>query len=154
MNNNNILRRIHIILGLSNSETTAIFGLADFHLKQNHIDNCLKNVNEPGYEKFDDHELLAFLNGLIIYKRGKKEGLSPAVKVRISNNIIFTKLKIAFDLKTDDLLEIMVMADYPIGKLELSALFRKADNKHYRVCKDQILDSFLNGLELRYSPAN
>jgi uncharacterized protein YehS (DUF1456 family) len=151
MNNNDILQRIHKILGLGSSEMTLIFGLADFQLKKSNIDNWLLDINETGYEKFGDHELTVFLNGLISYRRGKKEGSVPVKEGRITNNLILKKLKIAFELETDDLMEIMELADSPIRKLELSALFRKADNKHYRVCKDQVLDSFICGLELKYS---
>ncbi len=62
------------------------------------------------------------------------------------------KLKIALNLKADDVLEIMNLADLRISKHELSAFFRRPDHKHYRDCKDQILRNFLHGMQLKYRP--
>ena len=67
--------------------------------------------------------------------------------------MIFMKLKIALNLKAEDVLEVLALADLRISKHELSAFFRKPDNKHYRECKDQILRNFLKGLQLKYRPA-
>ncbi|MGB1018964.1 MAG: DUF1456 family protein, partial [Chitinophagales bacterium] len=36
------------------------------------------------------------------------------------------------------------------SKHELSAFFRKPDQKQYRQCKDQFLRNFLYGMELKY----
>ena len=60
------------------------------------------------------------------------------------------KLKIALNLKAEDVLAIMNLAEFHLSKHELSAFFRKADHKHYRECKDQILRNFLKGLQLKY----
>ena len=68
----------------------------------------------------------------------------------MTNNIVFTKLKIALNLKAEDILEILVLVDFKLSKHELSALFRKPGNRHYRECKDQILRNFLKGLQLKY----
>jgi uncharacterized protein YehS (DUF1456 family) len=87
---------------------------------------------------------------LIIDKRGKKEGPQPKPEKHLTNNIIFRKLKIALDLKADDVLDILDLANLRISKHELSALFRRSDHKHYRICKDQILRNFLKGVQLKY----
>jgi len=87
---------------------------------------------------------------LINDKRGKKEGPQPEPEQRLTNNIIFRKLRIALDLKAEDVLEIMIMAGLRISKHELSAFFRRPDHKHYRECNDQILRNFLKGLQLKY----
>ena len=60
------------------------------------------------------------------------------------------KLKIALNLKAEDILEIMDLSDLHISKHELSAFFRKKDHKHYRNCKDQIFRKFLKGVQLKY----
>ena len=64
------------------------------------------------------------------------------------------KLKIALDLKSEDILEIMALAQFSISQHEISALFRRPDNKHYRLCKDQILRNFLKGVQRKYRPNN
>ncbi len=70
----------------------------------------------------------------------------------MTNNIIFRKIKIALDLKNEDVLNIMSLANLPISKHELSAFFRRVDHKHYRICKDQILRNFLAGVQAKYRP--
>ena len=62
------------------------------------------------------------------------------------------KLKIALNLKAEDVLEIMYLSDWRMSKHELSAFFRKPGHKHYRDCKNQILRNFLKGVQLKYRP--
>jgi uncharacterized protein YehS (DUF1456 family) len=150
MSNNDILRRIRYIFDLSDSQMIAIFALADYQATREQISDWLKKEDDPAYQKCSDAKFAIFLNGLINSKRGKKEGAQPEPEKRLTNNIIFTKLKIALNLKAEDICEIMTLANFPIGKPELSAFFRRPDHKHYRECKDQILRNFLKGAQLRY----
>jgi uncharacterized protein YehS (DUF1456 family) len=60
------------------------------------------------------------------------------------------KLKIALNLKADEVIDIMQAADFRMSKHELSAFFRKPEHKHYRECKDQILRHFLKGIQLKF----
>lgn len=150
MNNNEILKRVKNILHLENDEMVKIFTFSNLKINSDQINNWIKDVEESGYQKLADHHLIPFLNGVIDYKRGKKEDSVPRKEKRLSNNAIFMKLKIALDLKSDDILEIMSLADQPLRKVELSAFFRKPDNKHYRECKDQVLEGFFRGLEIKY----
>ena len=59
------------------------------------------------------------------------------------------KLKIAFNLQAEEVLDIMALSSFKISKPELSALFRKPENRQYRLCKDQILRNFLKGLQIK-----
>ena len=83
-------------------------------------------------------------------KRGRKEGRQPEPERRLNNNIVFMKLKIALNLKADDVLQIMGLAKFPISKGELSSFSRRPGHKHYRECKDQILRNFLKGMQFKY----
>ena len=150
MNNNDIFRRLQNIFNLDNKMIIEIFNFTNLKADNEQINNWLKNVDEPGYIKFGDHHLSPFLNGLIDYKRGQKEDSVSREEKRLTNNIIFTKLKIALDFKSDDILEIMSLADYPLRKLELSAFFRKPGNKHFRECRNDVLEGFFKGLEIKY----
>lgn len=150
MTNNDILRRIRYILDLSDAEMIAIFDSADCQVTREQVSDWLKKEDDPAYQKCGDPTFALFLNGLINSKRGKKEGAQPEPEKRLTNNIIFTKLKIALNLKAEDICEIMALAGLPIGKPELSAFFRRPDHKHYRECKDQILRNFLKGVQLKY----
>jgi uncharacterized protein YehS (DUF1456 family) len=152
MTNNDILRRIRYIFDISDSRMIALFGLAEHPVTREQISSWLKKDDEPGYLQCCDAELAIFLNGLIVDKRGKKEGPLPEPEPRLTNNIVFTKLKIALNLKADDVLEILAQVNLSMSKHELSAFFRKPGHKHYRDCKDQVLRNFLKGLQLRYRP--
>ncbi|WP_394348520.1 YehS family protein [Litoribacter populi] len=96
-----------------------------------------------------DKDLSAFLNGLIIDKRGKKDGEQPKPEKNLNNNQVFRKLKIALELKDEHILEILMLADFRFSKHELSALFRKPTQSQYRDCKDQVLRNFLRGLQVK-----
>jgi uncharacterized protein YehS (DUF1456 family) len=150
LTNNDILRRIRYIFDISDSKMIAVFGLADCQVTREQISDWLKKDDDPAFMKCSDAQLAIFLNGLIVDRRGKKEGAQPTPEQRLTNNIVFRKLKIALDLKAEDILEIMALSDMRISKHELSALFRKPGHKHYRECNDQILRNFLNGLQLKY----
>jgi uncharacterized protein YehS (DUF1456 family) len=150
MTNNDILRRIRYTFDFNDSKMIAIFGLAEHQVTRGQISDWLKKDDDPAYQECSDTQLAIFLNGLINDNRGKKEGQQPEPEKRLTNNIIFRKLKIALDLKSEDILEIMNLANYRISKHELSAFFRKRDHKHYRDCKDQILRKFLKGVQLKY----
>ena len=151
MTNNDILRRIRYTFNLDDSKMMALFGLADQPVTRAQISDWLKKDTDPAYQKCSDTQLAIFLNGLITYKRGKKEGRpQPEPERRLTNNLIFRKLKIALNLKDEDILAILDLAQMTMSKHELSAFFRKPDHKHYRDCKDQILRHFLKGLQLKY----
>ena len=150
--NNDILRRLRYTFDFSDSKMIAIFGAADLQVTREQISDWLKKEEDLAYQKFNDTKMAIFLNGLIIDKRGKKEGPLPKPEKRLTNNNIFMKLKIALNLKTEDVLEIMDLAHLSISKHELSAFFRKPGHKHYRECKDQILRNFLKGMQLKYRP--
>ena len=152
MTNNDILRRIRYTFDFNDSKMIAIFGLADHQVTREQISDWLKKDDDPAYQKCSDTQLAVFLNGLINDKRGKKEGPQPEPEKRLTNNIIFVKLKIALNLKAEDILEIMDLANLGISKHELSAFFRKPGHKHYRDCKGQILRNFLKGVQLKYRP--
>ena len=150
MTNNDILRRIRYTFDFSDSKMIAIFNLGDLEVTRGQVSDWLKKEDDPAYQNCTDIKLALFLNGLINDKRGKKEGPQPKPEKRLTNNIIFRKLKIALNLKADDVLDIMDLVNLHISKHELSAFFRKPDHKHYRACKDQILRSFLKGVQLKY----
>ena len=152
MTNNDILRRIRYAFDFGDSKMIAVFGLADLLVTRSQISDWLKKEDDPAFQECSDSQLAAFLNGLIHDRRGKKEGPQPEPEQVLTNNIIFRKLRIALDLKAEDILEIMGLTDVRISKPELSAFFRKPENRHYRTCKDQVLRNFLKGVQLKYRP--
>jgi len=150
MTNNDILRRVRYIFDLGDAKMMDIFDQANHPVTREQISDWLKKEDDPAYQNCSDTLLATFLNGLINDKRGHKEGEQPVPEKRLNNNIIFTKLKIALNLKADDILEILGLTGYRLSRHELSAFFRKQGHKHFRECKDQILRNFLKGLQLKY----
>ncbi|MGL4476148.1 MAG: DUF1456 family protein [Shewanella sp.] len=147
MTNNDVLCRVSQTFNLNELAISQIFSLADFAVVDGQVSSWLKNKEDDSFVELSDRELALFLNGFIDFKRGKRDGDEPRAVEKISNNVVFQKLRIAANLKAEDILEILQRADCSLSKHELNAFFRKPDNKHYRECKDQVLKSFLLGLE-------
>tara|TARA_R110002072_G_scaffold12295_1_gene53546 strand:+ start:13259 stop:13714 length:456 start_codon:yes stop_codon:yes gene_type:complete len=129
-----------------------IFSEADLTVTRSQVSDWLKKEEDESYMACEDKTLAYFLNGLINKLRGKKDGPSPAPEERLNNNLVLVKLKIALNLKAEDVIELMRLAGFVIGKAELSAFFRKKGHKHYKKCQDQILRNFLRGIQFDQRP--
>lgn len=150
MTNNDIFRRLRYLYNLSDDKMIALFKLANYDADKADIRNWLRKEDDFLIKDLKDKELAIFLNGLIIETRGKKEGPQPEPEDHLNNNIILRKLKIALNLKTDDILDLFALTDVKLSKHELSAFFRKPGHKSYRPCMDQYLRNFLNALQTKY----
>lgn len=150
MNNNDILRRIRYTFDYSDAKMIEIFASADLKVTRADVSNWLKKDDDPDFQGIYDLQFAAFLNGLINDKRGKREGEQPIPEKKLNNNIIFRKLKIALNLRDEDILAILKLVDMRVGKHELSAFFRNPTQKQYRPCKDQILRNFIHGMQIKY----
>ena len=91
MNQNDILRRVRYILDLDDSKMMSIFSLGGSEVTRAQVSDWLKKDDDPAYQQIEDLELATFLNGLIVEKRGKKDG--PQAK---------PEKQLQFDLLTDD----------------------------------------------------
>lgn len=152
MINNDVLRRLRYIFDLSDSKMMSLSSTAEQKVTRSQISDWLKKDDDPSQQKCNDASLAIFLNNFIDEKRGKREGPARAPEKRLSNNLIFMKLKIALNMQSEDVLEILALANFKLSKHELSAFFRKPGHKHYRECKDQILRNFLQGLQFKHRP--
>lgn len=150
MINNDILRRIRYCFDFDDTKMMSIFSLADYQVTRAQVSDWLKQEDDPAYQECSDTQLGAFLNGLINEKRGKKEGPAPVPDKRLTNNMVFMKLKIALNLKSEEVLELLALAGLHLSNNELSAFFRKPGHKNYRECKDQVLRNFLKGMQVKY----
>lgn len=146
MTNNDILRRIRFIFNFTDSKMISIFGLGGQAVSRAEVSDWLKKDEDPAWQQIYDKQLAVFLNGLITDQRGKKEGPQPVPEKRLNNNIILRKLKIALNLRDDDMIEMIGLGGKEISKHELSAFFRNPAQSQYRPCKDQVLRCFLQGL--------
>lgn len=149
MNNNDIFRRLRYLFNFNDSKIIEVFKLTDSIVSETEVTDWLKKDEDPEIKEMADQELAAFLNGLIIENRGKREGPLPEAEKELSNNMILKKLKTALDLKTDDILDLFELIDKKISKHELSAFFRSPDHSAYRPFMDQYLRNFLNALQTK-----
>jgi uncharacterized protein YehS (DUF1456 family) len=149
MTNNDVLRRIRYVFDFNDAKMIAIFALADLDVRRGHIIAWLVKDDDPAFEECKDHLLATFLNGLINDKRGKKEGPTPKPEWRLTNNVILMKLKIALNLQSEDMIEIMQLAGFTLSAPELSSFMRRPGHRNYRECKDQVLRNFLKGLQIK-----
>jgi uncharacterized protein YehS (DUF1456 family) len=67
----------------------------------------------------------------------------------LTNNNILRKLKIALNLKSEDILELFALIDKKVSKPELSSFFRNPDHSSFRPLLDQYLRNFLTALQLK-----
>lgn len=154
MTNNDIFRRIRYIFDYNDEKMIALFSLAETSVSRAEVSAWLKKDEDDGFDTLSDQQLATFLNGLIVDRRGPKDGAAPAVEDSINNNIIFRKLKIALDLKAEDILALLESVGSRISKHELSAFFRKPGHKHYRACNNQLLRNFLKAVQQRERPSS
>lgn len=145
MNNSELLFNIVQTLDISSDQIKEILNYGEIK-DDDVINSVLENCDNETFE--------AFLNGFIIYKRGKEED-KPGVKkkaplpikVRKSiNNVILKKLKIAFSLTNEDIVELFENEGVSMTKNELTTYFRKEGHKHYRRLEDYYLKNFLNAV--------
>ena len=152
MSNNDLLRTLRFTFDFNDFVMIELFGLGGLEVSREEVSNWLKKEEHEDFKPIYDKQLAAFLNGLIILKRGKKDDQIPVAEKSLNNNLILRKLKIALNLRDEDMLEIFALRNFRISKHELSAFFRNPSQHQYRECKDQILRNFLMGLQQKYRP--
>ncbi|MBM6616641.1 DUF1456 family protein [Bacillus suaedaesalsae] len=163
MENNDVLVRLRYALEIKNSEMAEIFKLGGKEVTVPEIVKILKKTEsedeEQNYElKCTNSMLDSFLNGFIIYKRGKQEPKpgqpatpEPSIKNNTNvNNIVLKKVKIALALTTEDMIETFKLAGLNVSKGELGAILRKEGHKNYKPCLDSFARAFLKGLAIKY----
>jgi len=152
--NNDILRRVRYTFDLKDGTMVDIFALADYVVTAEQVVGWLSKEEDSEFLKMTDRELAVFLNGFINFKRGKRDGQQPEPESRLNNNKVFQKLRIALNLKAEDILGILKLVDLDLSQHELSAFFRNPESSNYRECKDQVLRNFLLGVQLQLRPGD
>lgn len=152
MINNDVLRSVRYSLDLGDHHVVTLCQMADpaFAVDPEQVKAWLRREDEAGFEAMSDSALAHFLDGLIVHLRGRDESQPQrAVETRIDNNLVLKKLRVAFQLRDVDLMEIFASAGFNVSKSEVGALFRQPGHANYRRCLDQMLRNFLKGLSLR-----
>ena len=150
MTNNDFLRRLRYALNIKDNVMVQIFKKGNIVLTREDVIDYLKKDIDEGFKKLNNNDLIAFLDGLIIQKRGKREDGTPIPQVKVTknnlNNILLRKLRIALSFKSYDMIKIFKLGGVEISEGELSALFRSEDHKNYKECGDKYIRVFLKGL--------
>jgi uncharacterized protein YehS (DUF1456 family) len=147
MRNCDVLRSLRYTLDASDAAMVELFALGGVTVDKPTVLAWLKREEDPGYLPCPDATAIALFDGLIVKKRGPSTH-KPETG-RLTNNLVLKKLRVAFQLRDDDMHAILRLGDLPLSKPELSALFRSEDHQNYREAGDQVLRHFLRGLALR-----
>ncbi len=153
MTNNDILRRLRYTFDFSNPKTIELFCLdpaSSVNISTDQLLSKLAKEEDAGFSTCTDKELAAFLDGLIVSKRGLPEPpVNQAEKpddFRLTKNDILKKLRIAMNFREQEMLATLELGGSALSKAELGALFRKPSHKHFRACGNQVLRNFIKGL--------
>lgn len=147
MTNNDIFRQLRYILNFSNQDVIDTFKAADIEVSEAQTINWLLKDEEQQLF-LQNSDLSYFLDGFINMKRGRRESYQSTFNSSLTNNEILRKLKIAFNFKDTDILNIFKLVDVEVGKHELSAFFRHPSKGQYQEMGNQYLRNFLHGLKL------
>jgi uncharacterized protein YehS (DUF1456 family) len=153
MQNNDVIRTLRYVLDFNDAAMIDVFARGGSTISALELAAILAREDEKNYCAASDALFESFLDGLILVKRGEKETKSDEKKIlkpALTNNMILKKLRIAFDLREDDMIGVFKLGNVDISKSELTALFRKEGHKHFKGCGDQYLRNFLAGLALRF----
>lgn len=147
MTNNDILRRLRYALSINDAQMTEIIAHIGEEPSRAQMESWRKREDEDGFVEMPDSTLCAFLDGLIIEKRGSRpDGSIPEPLEFLSNNEVLKKLRIALELRDDDLNAVFKRAEFVVTKAELGSFFRKEGHRNYRKCPEQVLRKFIQGL--------
>ena len=147
MTNNDVLKRVRYALNLPDGLTLKLFQQGGRSVTEEELASWFKKEEEPGYAACRDEALTAFLDGLVVFKRGPRpEGSVAPPPERLTNNVILKKLRIALAWQEDQVLAALKGGGLEISKNELTALFRKPGQKNFKPCGDQLLRAFLTGM--------
>ena len=171
MDNNDILIRLRYAMDIKDSDMIEIFRLGGITITKEKIRRLLvkpqagfsvsgeqKAVEDQDRDICDDFMLESFLNGYIVFKRGRQEPKpgeqeKPLFMIknhRSVNNVLLKKIKIALSLTGDDMLDIFKSVGINLSNGELSAVLRREGQRNYKECQDRYARNFLKGLAIKY----
>lgn len=153
MINNDIMIRLRYALNITDLKLVELFELAGMPLSAEALRPLFLKEDEEGFRECDGPTLGAFLEGLVISRRGRKEGApsaKPAWVTQPSNNDVLKAVRIALQLREEDIVAILRSVDVDASKSEINALFRRKDQDNFRLCGDQFLRNFLAGVTKKY----
>ena len=151
MQTNQILRAILTPLKFTPQETLSLYTLVSFPMSEERLGALLREGGDRDFKSCSFEELGAFLDGLILFKRGpSSKKTAEDTPTPLTNNLILKKLRIALELKEPETEIIFSLGEAELSKQELKSLFRKENHKNFKACSDALLMAFLEGLDEYY----
>jgi len=148
---NEILYRIQKALNLTMEEMLEAYKLEAYEMDEKHLSSLLLRRQDKDFKLCTYEELGLFLDGLVTLKRGPSpKKATDKETVELTNNLILKKLRIALELKEAETEIIFGLADVELSKQQMASLFRKEGHKNFKVCSDELLMAFLEGLDEFY----
>ncbi len=154
MTNNDFLRSLRYLLNVGDGVLVDILALAACEVSKPDVVAFLKKEEEVGFKECPHKVMAHFLNGMVIYKRGPDPTRPPQpIEVPVTNNAVLKKVRVAFELKDSDIIDLIETTGLLITKTELGAFFRRPDHRNYRECGDQFLRNLFKGIGSKRSAA-
>ncbi|SFZ98714.1 hypothetical protein MNB_SV-5-377 [hydrothermal vent metagenome] len=150
MDTNEILFKIQKALNLTNSDILKAYELESYDMSNEELSSILVKRQDKSFKVCSYEQLGVFLDGLITLKRGESPKKPEDEIVELTNNLILKKLRIALELKEPETEIIFSLGELELSKQELKSLFRKESHKNFKVCTDEMLLKFLDGLDEFY----
>ncbi len=148
MTNNEIIQRLRYLLDVDDEVIKQCFTLGGATQSEQQFSALMARTDAAEFAACSDQQMVSFLDGLIILRRGPSDNKSSGASSALDNNIMLKKIRIALELQAQDLDNIFMLTDAELSAHEISALFRKPGNKHFSECSDELLAHFLGGLSL------
>ena len=126
MISNTVIRSVRYMLNLSDEKLLDVIKLGEGQVSMESLQLFLKKEDEEGFIECDDKTMHHFLNGVIYLRRGKDPSRPPMAFEVPNNNVVLKKLRVAFELKDEDILEILAQAGFKISKTELSSFINSS----------------------------
>lgn len=162
MTNNDLLIRLRYALDIKNVDMVEMFKLGGMSITKDELMNMLIKVKDDedapeNFIKINNKTLETFLNGFVVFKRGPQKGKDDNVMPPLAatgkesaNNMLLKKVKIALQLTSDDLIELLYDGGVTVSKGEMGAILRNPTHKNYKECLDSFTRFFLKGLTMKY----
>ena len=148
MTHNTILDIVRSSLKLTDAKVLECFTLGGSSLSPEALAEVTAKVQgeEPG--ALTDAHLAAFLDGLIVARRGPSPSSSSRADavVELTNNTILKKMRIALNLQAEGMLQLFDAGGKTLTRGDLTVLFRKPTHKHYKACGDELFLAFFEGM--------
>lgn len=147
MTHNDVLRSLRYVLNVRDAKLVEVFRLGKLEISTAEVGALLKAEDEEGYKECSHDVMAHFLNGLVLHKRGVDPNRpAQAIETPVTNNVVLKKLRVAFQLKDDDIIALLGKIGLRVSKAELGAFCRRPDHRNYRECKDQFLRNLFKGM--------